>query len=395
MTKPTIDKSLERFVDMVANPVPFDPITYKDKTDGWIDFTIPLKNLKMTDVITRVVEFEERKNGKYLTERYAVLEIKTKDKRISGEEWYLFNRIATESGSFSSYAFSQLMERIQDLTGYNTTAIKDMVTPYKSHKDHDGKWVYMDEVDKALSIINEGLSKSPDEMVLRLNPETSTIEAVVTEKYVPVTNKEALTLLQAEVGDFNIVREFHDPRRSLFQVQPDCFSKYSGAEDYGIFIENSSTGANRFGLGLFVITSVCSNGMMLTTSKYDEKELGYLARKHTGDKNKIINFIQDGLAKVGKLVEVTYDRIEKAKEKPLFYEKYTHKEVIDALLTPMNVSKKTTKRVTTLLEEKYQEDTVWDFISAITEAAQDVPVSHREHVEKAAGNLLEVLVSSV
>lgn len=394
MTQPSIDTSLVRFVDMAKNPVPFNPITYEDRAKKWLDLEVPLNNMRVKDIINNGIDFGDEKKKRILTERYAVIQIDNEDDLISGKDWKIFNRVATDEGSWSAPAFFQLCTRLRSLTGLTTDEIKSMVTPRHDGKDEFGKWKWTDSILEAIRILNTALSRIQETRTLWFNPEKGRIESIVSGKYAPITNKEVLTLLQAEIGDFDIVREFHNERRSLFQVLPDKFAGMSNSEDYGVFIENSSTGANRIGMGMFTITGACSNGMMVVASKYGQTS--YLARRHFGNKEDIIKLIQDYCADIGERIEETHKKIELAKNTPLRGEDYSEEYLVDNFLKPLaevkKISKPTISRVEELLKEKYKQDTVWDFISAMTEAAHEVPATSREHIEKIAGDLLEILV---
>lgn len=395
MNRPTISTNLQRFINMAKNPVPFDPITYKDQTDDWMDVEVSLNALRVKNIFNNTINFGDKKTPKIRTERYAVVDIQTDNESVNSilanKDWKILNRIATEEGSWSSPAFSQLCGRLNPITGLSATQFKDLIRPIRAGKDADGKTVWYDDIPEAIAILNDALAKTEDKRTLRLNPDGDKIEAIVSKGYAPVTNKEILTLLQAEVGDFSIVRELHSNRRSLFQVLPDKFANMSDSEEYGMFLENSSTGANKLGMGLFVITSMCTNGMMFTASKHGQTE--YLTRRHYGKKDKIIQLIQDQCAILGERIEETYTKIELAKKTPLHLEEYTQEDVIETLLPVVaegnNLSKKTVGRIETLLKEKYQENSIWDFVSALTDAAHEAPVDTREHIEKVAGNLLE------
>lgn len=396
MSNTTITDGLVEFVNMAKNPVPFDPISYVDRTKNWEEITIPLNKLRVKDIKTNSVTSGEGKNKRTLTERYAIVTIDSDDPKISGKYWKIYNRIIAGERSRSSPAFSQLCNLLTERTSMTTNKIKKLVTPQKSHKDFNNKWVYITETGAAIDLLNRSLENFKGEQVLRINPEVNKIEAIVSQLYAPVTNKEVLTLLQAEIGDFDVAREFHDDRRSLFQVIPDKFAGMSDSEDYGLFVENSSTGFNNVGMGMFVITSVCTNGMMFTSSAYGHIE--QLRRKHIGDKTEIIKLIQDQCALMSGRIEETFLKIERAKTLPLRGEEYNHQDLIDNLLTPLaeaeNLSKKTVKKVDELLQEKYQHDSIWDFVSALTEAAQDAPPHSQQRIEKVAGNVLELLVQA-
>jgi len=396
MVNTSITEGLVEFVNMAKNPVKFDPFSYEDRTENWIEKTIPLNKLRVVDIKTNSVDIEEGKKTRTLTERYAIVSIESDDPTISSRNWRIYNRVVSDGRSRSSPAFSQLCNKLTQHTKMTTTELKKLVTPQPDHQDENGKWVYITQEGVAINVLNQALANTKESQVLRINPDQSKIEALVSNKYAPVTNKEVLTLLEAEIGGFDIVREFHDDRRSLFQVLPDKFSGLSNSEDYGLFVENSSTGFNRVGMGMFVITGACTNGMMFISSAYGNTE--QLRRKHIGDSNEIIKLIQDKCALIGGKIKETYLKIEQSKALPLRGEEYSHQDLVDNLLTPLaeaqNLSKPTVKRVEDLLKEKYQHDSIWDFVSALTEAAQQAPPSSQAHIEKVAGNVLELLVEA-
>ena len=391
-----IDWGLVEFLDMAENPTPFDPVSYKDRTDGWVNLPIALNKLRVTGIVNNGLTFGEGDSKHIRTERYANMTIDSENPLVKDKVWKVYNRLANENLSRSSPAFSQLCTRVKPTTHHTATMMKRLITPHPVGKDDKGHLIYDSDIPEAISLLNRGLTASKEDRVLRLNPDQSKIEAFVSDKYVPVKDKEILTFLQAEVGDFSIVREYHDDRRSLFQVLPDKFAGLSDSEEYGMFISNSNTGTNRIEMGLFVITGACSNGMMFTASKYGESE--FLKRKHFGESEAIMDLIQIQCAKMGKRVEEAYARIELAKTIPLRGEEYSLQDLNDLLLKPLaeseNFSKKTVKKVEELLKDKYNNDSMWDFIAALTEAAHEAPANSREHIEKAAGKVLELLVSS-
>jgi hypothetical protein len=397
MNQPSVDKDIVDFINMAEDPVPFDPITYVDRTQGWKDVNIPLNKIRVKDIKTNVKKFGNHPNVRKLTERYAVITFDTDNPILSGKDWKVFNRVADKTRSRSAPAFAQLCTRVNPITGHTCDEIKALSSDRQDHKDANDKWVYVNEKDKAIKILNNGLAKITEERTLRVNPQAGKVECFVSDKYAPITNKEMLTFLHAEIGDFDIVREFHSDRRSLFQVLPRKFSGLSDSEDYGMFIENSNTGANRLGMGMFVITGACSNGMMFVQTKYGKSE--YLARKHFGDKEIVVEIIQDHCKRIGDRVQEIYNKIEIAKDTPLWGENYSKEYMVENLLRPLgestNLAKKSVSQIEKLLEEKYQQDTVWDFISAMTEAAQKAPPNSREHIEKVAGNMLEQLVPTI
>ena len=396
MPTTAVDWGLVEFLDKAENPVPFDPITYVDKTEGWENVSIALNKLRVENIINNRITFGEGDSETIRTERYAVLSVDSNNPILRDKKWKVFNRTANKELSRSSPAFSQLCTRVKPVTKLTATQMKRLINPHRSHKDGNGKWVYVNDIDQAIYLLNKGLKASKDTRVLRLNPAENKIEAFVSDKYVPVKDKDILTFLQAEVGDFNVVREFHDDRRSLFQVLPDKFAGLSDSEEYGMFISNSNTGTNRVEMGLFVITSFCTNGMMFTTSKYGESE--FLKRKHFGETEAIMDLIQIQCANMGKRVEEAYAKIELAKTTPLRGEEYSPTDLRELLLKPLaeaeDFSKKTVESIEELLEKKYNKDSIWDFISALTDAAHQAPANSREHIEKAAGNVLELLVAA-
>ena len=390
----SIDTGLIEFLDMSKNPVPFDPITYQDRTSGWVNIPVTLNQIRVEDIINTKLSFGERDSKFTRTERYAIVTINSPNPILRNREWKIYNRIVDGKFSRSSPSFSQLCSTVRETTNYTTNMIKKLVTPHPHEKDEQGRWVYKSDVPRAVNILNDGLKSSIQQRILRVDPVAGKIEAIVSDKYVPVKDKDILTFLHAEIGDFSIVREFHDDRRSLFQVLPDKFAGLSNSEEYGMFISNSSTGINSIEIGLFIITGACTNGMMITESSYERSP--HLRRKHLGEKEAIMDLIQLQCANIGEQVKKAYQRIELAKRTHLRGDEYSLDDLTELLLKPLaeakSFSSKTVEKVENLLKEKYNNDSIWDFISALTDAAHEVPVNTREHVEKVAGNLLEILV---
>jgi len=362
--------------------------SYKDETASWIDIVIPANQTKVIKYIDTLVENKDEATKKVSKKRnrYAVISFDSDNPDIKNREFKVYNR--TDGENF--IAFAQLAHKVRDgMDGITTDQLKVIGS---GKRNPDGTIIQPDPA-KVKELLNQGLQATTEEFKFRINPKIDKVECVVSPKYVPITNKELFQHIDSVVGQVSIEKEIHSDRRSLFQILPEKFAQLSDTEDFGFFFSNSFRGGCSIGVGEFVLTLVCSNGMMVQGKDLTESSqvLSELTRRHVGEKESIIDAFRSALETIDTRLNVLYEQIEEAK-RIKFPELIAELETVSAVKEAFILSKKSQEKIESLLEETYTGNTVWDLISAITEAAQDAPANSREHMEKMAGELLNQYV---
>ncbi|MFX1538675.1 MAG: hypothetical protein ACFFDI_31190 [Promethearchaeota archaeon] len=361
-----------------------DIVNYKDETASWIDLIIPANQAKVIRYVDTLVETKDEATGKKSKkrDRYAIVTFDSDNPKIKGKEFKAYNR--TDGENF--IAFAQLSHKVR--AGMDGLTTDDLKIIGAGKRNRDGSVIPPDPA-KVKELLNQGLQATTEEFKFRINPKIDKIECVVSPKYVPITNKELFQHIDSVVGPVEIEKQFHNDRRSLFQILPEKFAHLSDTENFGFFFSNSFRGGCSIGVGEFVLTLVCSNGLMVQSKQLTETSqvLSELSRKHVGEKDLIIEQFRSALDTIDNRLSVLYKQIEEAKkiEFPVAIKEI---ETIPAIKEAFILAKKSQDKIESLIEEKYTGNTVWDLISAITEAAQDAPANSREHMEKVAGELL-------
>lgn len=372
-----------------------DGKSYKDETEYWIDIVVPTSKVRVTEVVDMEVKTEHidqvtgQKSKRKSRLRYATVAFDVEDKRIKGREFYAYNRYKGES----FVAFSQLAGKIRDgIDGFTADDLKRISSGYTGIN----KTKIKGNPHRVKEILNKGLQKADEILKFRVNPEESKLECVVSPKYTPITNKELFVRINEVFGPVKVIKQFHRDSKSLFQILPEKFAHLSDTEQFGSFFSNSFRAGSSVGLGEFAVTVICGNGMMVVGKDLRENSTVFseLKRKHMGETTHILEMFSQGLLTIESHLKVLYEQIEEAKEIefPFQIELQEEYDFLTPVKESLSLSAKTSKQVEELLKTTYTDNTLWDFISALTEAAQDLPDHSRENLEKTAGEVLNLYI---
>ncbi len=242
-----------------------------------------------------------------------------------------------------------------------------------------------EELEEAKNTLNFWINKQKNqEKEILVRTTDNRIHGVLSNKYTVFDDREVLGITEDILGPYQnyVIKNYSiSPEYMKIRVVSRSKVEIKGRPlSFGFDINNSRVGRSSLNINVIIFDHICSNGMIMGGGRgmfYSKRHIGVGTSEFMSEFIEMIdkapdtiNFIQNAVNSAAN-ERLNNDSIQRYLDK----------------FKAENLSKNIAGRVEQRLNEKY-DNTLYGFVAAVTEVAQDYNIDTRERMERFGGNLI-------